>query len=117
MGDVRVIAELTTKDPRAASELVQRVSDFVESTLPGTVAWESFEGPPGRWIWYEEFENEEALAAYEQAVSNEGMRDEARSIFELVRVTLLTPLADPQLKEMFNQIDAIEMRGVAGFNR
>jgi predicted transcriptional regulator len=118
MGTVRVIAELTAKDSRAASEFVQRATAFVEATLPDTVAWEAFtDDATGRWILYEVFQDDGALVSYEQAMSREGLREEALSIFELVRVTLLTPLADPRLKEQLDQIGAIEMQPRAGFTR
>lgn len=118
MAEVRVIAELTAKDSEAAANFVQRVSTFVETNLPDTLAWESFtDEATGRWIWYEVFKDEQALAAYERVVNQEGMREDAGKIFEFDRVTLLTPLADPRLKELFEQIGAVEMRGVAGFTR
>jgi quinol monooxygenase YgiN len=118
MGKVRVIAELTANDYRAARDFVQRVSDFVEATQPDTVSWEAFaDESTGRWLWYEVFENEQALESYEQAVGREGMRDEARTIFEIVRITLLTPLADARLRDVFAQVGADEVRGVAGFAR
>jgi quinol monooxygenase YgiN len=70
MAPVRVIAELTVKDFQAASNFVQRVTSFVEANLPGAVAWEAFtDESTGRWIWYEVFEDEQALTAYERAVS------------------------------------------------
>jgi quinol monooxygenase YgiN len=116
--EVRVIARLTEKDPRAASDFVERVSAFVEEGLPGTLAWETFrDDATGRWIWYEVFSDEQALASYEQAVRDRGLRNEAGRIFEFESVTLLTPLEDPELAALFEQIGATSMRTMAGFAR
>lgn len=118
MAQVRVIAELTANDSEAASQFVERVSDYVETNLPDTLVWEAFtDEASGRWVWYEVFKDEKALAAYERAVSQEGMREDAGKIFNFDRVTLLTPLVDARLKQLFEQIGAIEMGEVAGFAR
>jgi hypothetical protein len=115
---VRVIAQLRERDPRAASDFVERVSAFVEENLPGTLVWETFRDEvTGRWIWYEVFADERALASYEQAVSGEGLRNEAGKIFEFESVALLTPLKDPKLIALFDRIDAASMRTMAGFAR
>lgn len=66
---------------------------------------------------YEVFKDERALAAYKQAVNQVGIREDAAKIFEFERVTLLTPFADPRLKELFAHIGAVEMRQVAGLTR
>jgi quinol monooxygenase YgiN len=116
--EVRVIAHLTERDPRAAADFVGRVSAFVEEVLPGTVAWETFrDEATGRWVWYEVFADEQALASYEQAVREQGLRNEAGRIFEFESVTLLTPLKDPKLAALFDQIGATSMRAMAGFAR
>lgn len=84
------------------------MSAFVEANLPDTVAWEAFtDEATGRLVWYEVFKDEQALAG----------REDAAKLFELERVTLLTPLTDPSLKELFAQTGAVEMRQVAGFTR
>jgi quinol monooxygenase YgiN len=118
VAEVRVIAQLTERDPRAASDFVERVSVFVAEGLPGTLAWETFrDESTGRWVWYEVFADEQALASYEQAVRDQGLRSEAGRIFEFESVTLLTPLEDPKLAALFDQIGATSMRTMAGFAR
>lgn len=46
-----------------------------------------------------------------------GIREDAAKIFQFERVTLLTPFADPRLKELLAYIGAVEMRQVVGFTR
>ena len=118
MGLQRTVLEWTTNDYGAVVDLAQRMSDYIEANEPDTLAFEWFgDEASGRVVWYQVYTNDEAFLKHGQNMAEMGLRDELQKVLSFERLMILTPITHPQVKDMAQQMDAVELNEIAGIVR
>lgn len=118
MSTVRMLSQGSTNDYEAFSDVVKRACLFVEDHEPGTRAYECFaDEASGRVVWHEMFDDADAFVAHVQNLSDSGLLEDLMRVYEIERITALTRISDPRVKEIAQQFGAVELHGVGGVVR
>ena len=103
MGQVRALVTLRlVSDLESAAALMKRVAAYTKEHFGGRLRFEPFiNESSGKIIWLNSAVNEDALAEWEQAMRDSGIRDEVIGpTFEPIRVELFDPISDPRLENL-----------------
>jgi quinol monooxygenase YgiN len=118
MGLHRTVLEWTTDDYNTVVALARRMSDYIEANEPDTLAFEWFgDEASGKVVWYQVYTNDEAFLKHAQNMAEIGLRDELQKVLSFERLMILTPITHSQVKEMAHQMDAVELKEIAGIVR
>lgn len=118
MSTVRLMMQGTTNDYEAFSEFAKRAATYVEEHEPGAIAYECFaDENDGRVVWHEMYENADAFLTHVQNMTQTGMLDETMNLVDIERLTVLTRITDPRVREVATQFGAEQLHGLAGFTR
>jgi cell division protein FtsX len=63
------------------------------------------------------YRNDEAFLKHAENMAENGFRDEGQRQLSFERLIVLTPITHPQVKEMAQQMDAVELDDIAGVVR
>jgi quinol monooxygenase YgiN len=115
---VRLISQGTTNDHQALSEFVDRGCAYVRTNEPGALAYECFaDEASGRVLWHETYEDVDAFLLHVQNLMETGMLEDLMKVYDIERISVLSRVTDPRMKEVVQQFGAVELHGLGGVVR
>lgn len=111
MGQVRIIIQGNIRDYGEFSDINARAAEAVRHEVGTT--WECFaDEVTGRAMYVESYANEETFVSHFQSLLESGLGGDLMKVYEIERVTLLTPTDDPGVNGIMQEFDATVMRQV-----
>lgn len=118
MGLQRTILEWTTDDYDTVVALAHRMSEYIEANEPDTLSFEWFgDEASGKVVWYQMYTDDEAFLTHAQNMAEVGLRDELQKVLSFERLMILTPITHPQVRDMAQQLGALQLDQIAGIVR
>lgn len=118
MAVIRQLVEGSARDFEEFTDLARRVCALVEEELPGTLHYECFADPAtGRFLWDESYRDAQAYLEHLEKLTEAGVMEKVAELVDFDRVTVLTPVEDPQVRAVMEQFGAVELSPLARVER
>jgi hypothetical protein len=111
VGQVRIIIQGTIRDYGEFSDINARAAEAVRHEVGTT--WECFaDEVTGRAMYVESYADEETFVSHFQSLMESGLGGDLMKVYEIERMTMLTPTDDPRVNGIMQEFNAIVMRRV-----
>lgn len=113
-----MIVEGTAKDYEGFAALAERACAFVDEHEPGMLTYECYADETTRkFAWMETYADAEAFLTHTGNMTEIGVMDEAATVVDFDRVTVLGRVTDPQVNAVIEQFGAATLPKLSGVTR
>ncbi|MFN2593436.1 MAG: putative quinol monooxygenase [Actinomycetota bacterium] len=118
MSEIRILVQGITKDPEAFGAFMKSETDVLEQVEPGTLEMEVFVDPTsGSVVVHERYEDADAFLKHSESLMQSDRLQTFLKLFEIKRMTFLTPIEDGRVATIAAQLGAIRTGPVSRFSR